>query len=264
MPKFNDLELSGEKWKERQDIIDTDSLWIINERAKWGKRSNFYHGNFVPQIPNQLILRYTKKWWWVYDPFLWSATTAIECENLERNIIWVDIQQELIDRANKLIDSEKIKKHILKWDSSSEKTTNTIKRILKEEKIKKVDLAILHPPYYDIVKFSEDKKDLSNTKNLKDFLNKFKKVLKNTNNLLKKDGYIAIVIWDKYTAWERMPLWFLCMAEAQKVWFILKSIVVKNMEGNRWKQWTGWIWRYRALNSDYFIFKHEYILIFKK
>ncbi|MFH1048528.1 MAG: hypothetical protein V1732_02595 [Patescibacteria group bacterium] len=57
MPIFNDLNL--DKWKESE--IWTDSLWIIQERDKSGKHDGFYHGNFVPQIPRQLILRYTKE-----------------------------------------------------------------------------------------------------------------------------------------------------------------------------------------------------------
>ena len=57
MPIFNDLNLDN--WKESE--IWTDSLWIISERDKSGKHNGFYHGNFVPQIPRQLILRYTKK-----------------------------------------------------------------------------------------------------------------------------------------------------------------------------------------------------------
>jgi hypothetical protein len=43
----------------------------------------------------------------------------------------------------------------------------------------------------------------------------------------------------------------------------LKSIIIKNMEGNRAKQHKEAIWKYRALSSDYYIFKHEYILLFK-
>lgn len=85
MPKFNDFDM--ENWKEDCSDIMTDSLWIISERDKTWKHSNFYHWNFVPQIPNQLIRRFTKKWGWVFDPFLWSATTAIECENLWRNVL---------------------------------------------------------------------------------------------------------------------------------------------------------------------------------
>ena len=57
MPIFNDLNL--DKWKESE--IWTDSLWIIPERDNTGKHSGFYHGNFIPQIPNQLMRRFTKK-----------------------------------------------------------------------------------------------------------------------------------------------------------------------------------------------------------
>ncbi|MBU4141635.1 site-specific DNA-methyltransferase, partial [Patescibacteria group bacterium] len=81
MPIFNDLNL--DKWKESE--IWTDSLWIIQERDKSGKHDGFYHGNFVPQIPHQLILRYTKENDVVFDPFLGSGTTAYECETLKRN-----------------------------------------------------------------------------------------------------------------------------------------------------------------------------------
>jgi len=41
MAKINDLDL--ENWQENCKDIFTDSLWIINERDKSGKHSNFYH-----------------------------------------------------------------------------------------------------------------------------------------------------------------------------------------------------------------------------
>ncbi|MEK9152991.1 MAG: DNA methyltransferase, partial [Patescibacteria group bacterium] len=93
MPIFNDLNLDN--WKESE--IWTDSLWIIPERDKSGKHDGFYHGNFVPQIPRQLILRYTKKEDVVFDPFVGSGTTAYEAEGLGRHSIGVDIQPELIE-----------------------------------------------------------------------------------------------------------------------------------------------------------------------
>ena len=42
-----------------------------------------------------------------------------------------------------------------------------------------------------------------------------------------------------------------------------QDVIIKNMEGNRAKRNKEAIWKYRALASDYYIFKHEYILIFK-
>jgi len=108
------------------------------------------------------------------------------------------------------------------------------------------------------------KDDLSNAKSLKDFLNKFAEVLKNTIDILENGRYLVIVIGDKYSAGQWIPLGFYCMNEAQKLRLTLKSIIIKNVTGNRGKQNKEAIWRYRALTSDYYIFKHEYILIFKK
>jgi DNA modification methylase len=242
-----------------------DSLWIINERDKNWKHSNFYHGNFVPQIPNHFIQRYTKKWWWVWDFFLGSWTTAIECEKLWRNIVWVDIQKDLVKYVDNLIISDEIKKYFIEWDSKNKKVFGEIKEFLEKNGNKKgLDLVLLHPPYFDIIKFSNKKDDLSNEKSIKDFFSSFWKVLENTNDILKEWWYMVIVIWDKYQDSEWKPLGFYAMHQAQKVWFNLKSIIIKNMEGNRWKFWVGWIWKYRALSSDYYIFKHEYILVFKK
>ena len=44
----------------------------------------------------------------------------------------------------------------------------------------------------------------------------------------------------------------------------IKRNCSKKIEGNKGKLGMNGIWTYRALNSDYFIFKHEYIFVFKK
>lgn len=262
MPKYNDLELQWGKRKQYENIL-TDSLRIINERAKSDKHSNFYHWNFIPQIPNQFIQRFTKKWDYVVDLFIGSWTTAIECESLWRNIIGVDLNWELVERIDKLIDWD-IEKYFFQWDSTKKNTVDKIQKYLKDKWRKWADLVMLHPPYFDIVKFSDKKDDLSNSKDLDEFLKLFWKVAKNTTEITKKWWYVWLVIWDKYQNSERIPLWFYCMQKMQESGLKLKSIIVKNMEGNRWKLWAWWIRRYRALSADYYIFKHEYIFLFKK
>ena len=259
MPVFNDLNLN--EWKESE--IWTDSLWLISERDKTGKHDGFYHGNFVPQIPRQLILRYSKKNDVIFDPFVGSGTTAYEAESLGRHFMGIDIQPELIEHIRRKVDNKNYFSELLVADSAHPKTLEAIREILNSRKKKNVQLAILHPPYADIIKFSDKKEDLSNAESLKDFLEKFSTIVKNTKEILEKDRYVAIVIGDKYSQGKWIPLGFYCLNEAQKRGLILKSIIVKNMEGNRAKQNKQGIWRYRALSSDYYIFKHEYILIFK-
>lgn len=269
MPKFNDFDMKN--WKELSDIT-TDSLWIINKRDNSGKHDGFYHGNFVPQIPQQLIKRYTKRNDLVFDPFLGSGTTAFECEKLNRNFIGIDLNIEMVNYVKSKFKNENNLVEIdnnnffefIKGDSSDKNTFKKIEKIINEKnENKKAQLAILHPPYFDIIKFSDDEKDLSNAASIDEFLKEFSKVIKNTKSILNKGGYLAIVIADKYSNSEWIPLGFYCMQEAQKQSLLLKSIIIKNMEGNRAKKNQEAIWRYRALNSDYYIFKHEYIFLFK-
>lgn len=260
MPYFNDINPND----YQEQSIWTDSLWIINERDKSGKHNNLFHGNFVPQVINQLLIRYTKKGDVVYDPFLGSGTTAIECERLERNCIGIDIQPNLIDSINELVNpKETFSKHIA-GDSTDGATINIVKSILGGYGQEKVHFVVIHPPYYDIIKFSGNPKDLSNSTSLEEFRQNLKTVIKHSKDILYNNRHLAIVIGDKYTQGEWFPLAFYAMSDAQSLGLQLKSIVVKNMSGNRAKRNLDSIWRYRALTSDYYIFKHEYILIFKK
>jgi hypothetical protein len=75
--KINDINLL--RWKEYDDII-TDSLWVLDKRDTSGAHIGWYWGNFIPQIPHQMMLRYTKKGDWVLDTFVGSGTTLIECK----------------------------------------------------------------------------------------------------------------------------------------------------------------------------------------
>jgi len=73
--KINDINLN--RWKEYDEII-TDSLWVLDKRDSSGVHLGWYWGNFIPQIPHQMMLRYTKEDDWVLDTFIGSGTTVIE------------------------------------------------------------------------------------------------------------------------------------------------------------------------------------------
>ncbi len=163
MPNFNDINLAD--WKNTE--VWTDSLWIIPERDKSGKHDGFYHGNFIPQIPRQLILRYTKGNDVVFDPFVGSGTTAYEAESLGRHFIGIDIQPELIKHIKSKVDNKNYFAELITGDSTDQKTFSDIAEILNKKGRKNIQLAILHPPYADIIKFSNNNKDLSNAKSLK-------------------------------------------------------------------------------------------------
>jgi len=267
MPKINDLNLKN--WKEYQDLL-TDSLWLIGERDKSGAHSGEYHGNFIPQIPNQLMRRFTKKGDVILDAFLGSGTTLIESRRLGRHGIGIELIPEVAEKAKKNINRElapaNIFTDIIVADSTKKEAREKVLEILNNYGEKSIHLIILHPPYHDIIKFSNREEDLCNAPTVEDFKQKFGDVIENFTDLLEKNHYLAVVIGDKYTNGEWIPLGFHLMRETLERGkeLKLKSILVKNMVNNRAKRNQEHLWRYRALVGGFYIFRHEYILIFKK
>lgn len=262
--KFNDLDLQN--WKECE--INTDSLWVINERDKSGKHKNVYHGNFIPQIPNQLIQRYTKENDVVLEPFMGSGTTLFECEKLKRKYIGFDINPQMLEHVNESMKDEKYQEnYYINYCNSldSAQVEENFELASKKFNSPSVQFVLMHPPYMDIVKFTENPNDLSQCDNINEFIKKFKIICENSLKYLEKNRYFAIVIGDVYKNSEVIPLGFYCMDMIKRNFKAkLKGTIIKNIEGNRGKLGVGGIWRYRALNSDYYIFKHEYIFVFKK
>ncbi len=259
--KINDINLN--LWKQYDDII-TDSLWILNKRDNSGAHSAGYWGNFIPQIPNQFLRRFTKKNEWVLDTFLGSGTTLIECKRLGRNGIGIELQKNVVNLAKENVNEEKNN-----FDSdiriiNADSTELDYKKELKKIGIDSVQFLIMHPPYWDIIKFSEDKKDLSNASSVNEFLSLFGKIIDKTIPILDKGRFLAVVIGDKYVKGEWIPLGFYTMQEVLKRGYKLKSTIVKNFEDTTAKRNQKSLWKYRALIGGFYIFKHEYIFLFQK
>ena len=259
------MKFDKEHWKELD--INIDSLWIIGPRAKGGKRENNYHGNFIPQVPDNLIRRYTEPGEIVIDLFMGSGTTLYECENLGRNYIGFDINEEIISYVkSKMDDSCPIKFAINKCDVTDTDSFNqaTESSLSLMGKIK-ADFLLVHPPYWDIIHFTHQSCDLSNIDKLDVFINKFIVAMGNALKYIKANRHFAIVVGDLYRDSAVIPLGFYLMDAVNKNFKCkLKGIVIKDIVGNRAKIGSENLWRYKALKSDYFLFKHEYIFVFRK
>jgi DNA modification methylase len=259
--RINDINLN--RWKEYREIL-TDSLWLLERRDGSGMHTAEYWGNFVPQIPRQMQHRYTKKGEWVLDTFAGSGTTLIESQRMGRNAIGIELQPQVAERANKLISAEPNPLNLTNQIINADSATVDYTEILEKFGQKSVQLLIMHPPYFDIIKFSNDARDLSNAESIPKFLEMIEKVLQNAAKVLDKNRYLALVIGDKYAGGEWIPLGFLTMNKVQESGFSLKSIIVKNFEDTTGKRNQKELWKYRALMGGFYIFKHEYIFVFKK
>lgn len=111
---------------------------------------------------------------------------------------------------------------------------NCIKNSLKFLQNSAVQFVLLHPPYFDIIKFTNLKQDLSNSQNLEEFLENFKKSCENSLKFLDFGRYFAVIIGDIYKNSEVVPLSFLILNMIKSNFKAkLKGIIIKNIEGNR-------------------------------
>jgi hypothetical protein len=258
---INDINLL--RWKEYGEVL-TDSLWLIERRDSTGAHRGGYWGNFVPQIPHQLLLRYTRRGDWVLDPFTGSGTTLIECRRLGRNGLGVELNPEVVALAREMIAGEPNPHGIVSDVVAGDSTALDFGALLAERGVHAVQLLILHPPYHDIIRFSADPRDLSNAASVDEFLAVFGQVVERTRPLLERGRYLAVVIGDKYLRGEWVPLGFYALQEVLQRGYALKSIVIKNFSDTRAKRQRQELWRYRALAGGFYVFKHEYILLCRK
>ena len=261
---YSDINLKA--WRD-YDHVKTDTLWEFPTRLKEGGHSNEYHGNYIPQIAQQIYERYTKKGDIVLDMFFGSGTSGIEAINMGRRCIGVELKDDLAEKVSEKFTPKQLVTdvNIICADSASELAKEKIKARLDVMGAKKAQLLMLHPPYDDIIKFSDKKEDLSNCATTEEFYDLFEKVAKNGYDMLEKGRFACLIIGDKYANSQHIPLGFECMARMNKLGFITKAIIIKDMQGNeRAKGKTANLWRYRALAGGFYIFKHEYVMVFQK
>ena len=117
--KYSDIDLNN--WKNYPHI-KTDTLWEFPSRLKEGGHSNEYHGNYIPQIAQQLYERFTKKNDIVLDLFFGSGTSGIEAINMGRRCIGVELKEDLAEQVSEKFTPKQLVTdvNIICADSASE------------------------------------------------------------------------------------------------------------------------------------------------
>jgi len=235
--------------------LEFSTVWSFPKRGDWATHNPEYRGNFAPQIPRNIIEFFSKPGDLIIDPMCGSGTTLVEAKLLHRNAIGFDINPETV----------KIAKKNLKFEYNSETEQKVKKgnaRKIKSIKNKSVDLIITHPPYLNIVKYSEGKieGDLSNTGNVEKFCNEIELVANEMFRILKPDKYCAILMGDTRRGCHFVPLAYRVMDRFLKAGFVLKEDIIKAQHNCKMTNY----WKWRSKHMGFYMIMHEHLFIFRK
>ncbi len=235
--------------------LECSTVWAFPRRGNWATHKSDWRGNWSPEVVRNLILRYSKEKDHLLDCMIGGGTTAIEAKILNRHITCIDINREALERTKRSLEFEvdnKAKQRIIKCDA----------RNLSFIKNEEIDFVLTHPPYADIIKYSEGKikEDLSEIHDIDFFVNEIEKVAKELFRVLKKEKYCAILMGDTRRKKMYQPLAFKVMQKFLDTGFILKEDIIKQQFNCKA---TGF-WVKKSKESNFLLIMHEHLFVFQK
>lgn len=241
------------RWEPEDFNLEATTVWSFPNRGNWATHSGKYRGNWSPYIPRNIIIRYSKKNDIILDQFLGSGTTLVEAKLLERKGIGVDINSEAIELAKENLRFKRNKEFEPRIYNADARNLNFIED-------NSIDLICTHPPYANIIKYSEGiKGDLSHY-DIDEFIQEIKIVAKESFRVLKEDKYCAILIGDTRRNKHMIPLGFNVMQEFLNAGFVLKETIIKEQHNCKA---TGF-WYKRSIDFNFLLIAHEYLFVFRK
>lgn len=234
--------------------LECATVWSFPRRGNWATHNSKYRGNWAPEVVRNLILRYSDESEYLLDPMVGGGTTAIECKLLNRNLLALDINPSAIELTNKALEFESEQNPKIKLAISDARELT----MLKDESI---DFILTHPPYSDIIKYSENiEGDLSHIHDLDIFCDNMELIAKELFRVLKCGKYCAILIGDTRRKKLYQPLAYKVMERFLKVGFLLKEDIIKHQHNC---QATGF-WAKKSKEHNFLLIMHEHLFVFQK
>ncbi len=230
------------------------TVWDFPIRGAWATHKPDYRGNFAPQIPRNVILNYSTEGEIVLDPMVGSGTTLIEARLLNRNAIGYDVNQKAVDITNERI--------LFDVPNSSTQIVHLGNAQHLEEKDNSIDLIITHPPYLNLVTYSDNKNtdDFSSISNIPKFLSALEIAIQEMFRVLNRNRFCAILIGDTRKGQHYIPLSYFVLNICLKNGFLLKEDIIKTQHNTLFTP----RWSSPAKKYKFYLIMHEHLFILRK
>lgn len=199
-PKNTLNDLDGKEWiKFLKSWFVFDALKSdLDEERKITKDTDDHPATFSPTMIGDFIKFFTKKGMTVLDPFAGIGSTLVACDRYDRLGYGLELNPKYVMIIKKRISKQQT---ILKANASKISTL----------KLPEIDFCISSPPYWNMLhkidtnqqiriskglstKYSDNKNDLGNIINYKEFMEKLTDIYFQIYNIMKPGKYMVIIV----------------------------------------------------------------------
>ena len=253
--------LSPKYFKEEQTTV-----WSFKQRGSWATHSGEYRGNWSPYIPRNVILKYSEPCELVLDYFCGAGTTAVEAKLLGRKCIAFDINNKAIELAKKnlnfMVEPQQLslsdkKSHLNVYEPELWVGDARNLSFLQDNSI---DLICAHPPYANILHYTDTKEGDLSFFDIDEFLKEMAKVAKESFRVIKPGRQCAILIGDTRRKKHVIPLGFKFINVYLDAGFKLRELVIKRQHNCK----TTGFWYANSIKYNFLLLAHEYLPVFEK
>lgn len=241
------------KWEPDDFELETNTVWSFPQRGNWSTHDAKYRGNWSPYVPRNLLLRYTQEGDTVLDQFCGGGTTLVEAKLLNRNIIGIDINPLSIQRC-----MEKTEFDYPNAGNVDIRLGNA--RHLDDITSESIDFICTHPPYADIIHYSDAIAGDMSLLSVKDFLSAMSDVAEESFRVLRKGKFCAVLMGDTRKKGHVVPMSFEVMKIFENAGFKTKEIIIKEQHNCKA---TGF-WKTNSVKYNFLLLAHEYLFVFTK
>jgi len=238
---------------------ETTTVWSFPERGRWATHRGRYPGNWAPEVPRNLILRFTSPGETVLDPMMGSGTALLECLLTNRRGFGIDIEPEVVELAASNLN---LGHEPIDWagDRAPVRLFVGDARSVDAIPTESVHLAALHPPYAGIVPYgtATNPNNLSRL-SIPRYIAAMRDVAAESYRVLAPNHHCAVLIGDTRRHKHYVPLSVRVLEQFLDAGFVLREDIIKlqhRMKGTR-EKWRG-------STYDFYLIAHEHLYVFRK